>query len=114
METEEIVNHFAGLVGKTMSALIDKGVTIDALIAVIEHSYTRNGNKLIDQLEVTLISKVFRVLHQFWSFFDYKILGVIITSFCCDFLKLDFDKYVATFKEYCHHRVCDAVAEPEV
>ncbi len=60
METEEIGNHFAGLVGKTMSALKIKGVTIDELIAILEHSFARNGNKLIDQLEeVTLLSKAF-------------------------------------------------------
>ncbi len=65
-ETEEIVCHFAGLVGRTMFALKNKGVSIDELIAIIEHSYARNGNKLIDQLEeVTIISQAIRVLHHF-------------------------------------------------
>ncbi len=63
METEEIVKHFGHLVCKTMPALKNKGVTIDELISVIRHSYARNGNKLIDQLEeVTILSKTFRVL----------------------------------------------------
>ncbi len=107
METKDIVNHFAGLVGKTMFAVKNKGVSIDELIAVIEHSYARNGNKLIDQLkEVTIISKAFRVLYHFWSFFDYEILGVIITS-CCSNLKFDFDEYVSSFKKYCRRRVCE-------
>ncbi len=107
METREIINHFAGLVGRTMSILNDKGVTIDRLIVVIEHSYARKGNKLITQLEeVTIISKAFRVLHHFWSFFDYEILGVIITSFCRE-SKSDFDEYVFRFKKYCRRRVCE-------
>ncbi len=107
METEDIVNHFAVLAGKTMHTLKAKGVSIDELIALIEYSFARNGNKLIDQLEgVTIISKAFRVLRQFWSFFDYKILGVIITSFCCD-MKSDFDEYVLIFKKYCRRRVCE-------
>ncbi len=109
METEEIKNHFAGLVGKTMSVLQAKGVTIDRLIVVIELSSPRNGNKLITQLdqleEVTIISKAFRVLYNFWSFFDYKILEVIITGFCES--KSDFDEYVFRFKKYCHRRVCE-------
>ncbi len=107
METKEIVNHFAVLVGKTMFALKNKGVSIDELITVIEHSYARNGNKLIDQLEeVTIISKAIRVLYHFWSFFDYEILEVIITSCCCE-LKSDFDEYVSSFKKYCRRRVCE-------
>ncbi len=44
--------------------------------------------------------------YDFWSFFDYKILGAIITSFCFD-LKPDFDVYVLNFKEYCNRRVCE-------
>ena len=43
METEEIANHFATIVGRTMFALKNKGVTIDELISVIEYSYARNG-----------------------------------------------------------------------
>ncbi len=42
------LNEFASLVGKTMLVLKDKGVSIVELRAVIEHSYRRNGNKLID------------------------------------------------------------------
>ncbi len=109
METKGIVNHFATLVGKTILALKNKGISISDLRAVIEHSYSRNGNKLINQLEkvtVIEISHVFRELYHFWSFFDYEILGVIITSCCCD-LKSDFDEYVLTFKKYCHRRVCE-------
>ncbi len=107
METEEIVDHFAELVGKTMLALDDKGISIGQLTAIIEHSYPRNRNKLIDQLEkVTIISDVFRVLYHFWSFFDFKILKVIINSCCC-YLKSDFDEYVSSFKKKCRRRVCE-------
>ncbi len=107
METEEIANHFAIVVGRTMFALKNKGVTIDELISIIEYSYARNGNKLIDQLEeVTILSKAFRVLRHFWSFFDYEILGVIISSCCCE-LKSDYDEYELTFKKYCRRRVCE-------
>ncbi len=107
METKDIVNHFAGLVGRTMLALKDKGVSIGELRSVIEHSYARNGNKLINQLEeVTNTSDAFPVLYHFWSFFDYDILGVIITGCCCN-LKPDFDEYVSNFKKYCRRRVCE-------
>ncbi len=116
-ETEAIINHFAGLAVKTMFALEKEGVTTDHLIALIEHSYSRNGNKLISELEkVTIMSKAFRVFYRFWSFFDYKILEIIIDS-CCGNMKSDFDKYVKRFKQYCHRRVCevpdDSLSKPE-
>ncbi len=80
METKEIVNHFAVLVGKTMFALKNKGVSINELIAVIEHSYARNGNKLIyhgSWRKSLLSAKQFECYITFGNFLTTKFLKLL-------------------------------------
>ena len=77
------------------------------LKALLKELNAPKKSKLSNKLKkVTVISEAFEVLYDFWSFFDYKILGAIITSFCFD-LKPDLDEYVLKFKEYCNRRVCE-------
>ncbi len=106
-ETDEMKERFAVLVGKILSTLTKHEVSISELKALLKEL---NGHKVTNDLEkVTNISEAFDVLHDFWSFFDSKILGSIIGSFCSD-LNPDFEEYVSKFEEYCVRRVCE---EPE-
>ncbi len=74
---------------------------------MLKNLNSHKKNKLASKIKkVTVISDAFDVLYDFWSFFDYKILEAIITSFCFD-LKSDLDEYVLKFKEYCNRRVCE-------
>ncbi len=103
-ETDEMKERFAVLVGKTLSSLTKHEVSISELKALLKEL---NGPKVTNNLEkVTDISEVFDVLHDFWSFFDSKILGSIIRSFCSD-LTPDLEEYVSKFEEYCIRRVCE-------
>ncbi len=103
-ETDEMKERFAVLVGKTLSILTKHEVSINELKALLKEL---NGPKATNDLEkVSDISEAFDVLHYFWSFFDSKILGSIIRSFCSD-LNPDFEEYVSKFEEYCIRRVCE-------
>ncbi len=106
-ETNKMIERFAILIGRTLSSLRKHDVSIGELKALLKNLNGHKKNKLTNRLKkVTVISKAFDVLYDFWSFFDYKILGAIITSFCFD-LKPDLDEYVLKFKEYCNRRVCE-------
>ncbi len=95
---------FAVLVARTLSSLRKHEVSIGELKASLKNL---KGHKVTNNLEkVTDISQVFDVLYDFWSFFDSKILGFIIRSFCSD-LNPDFEEYVSKFEEYCIRRVCE-------
>ena len=79
-ETEEMKEKFAVLVARTLSSLRKHEVSIGELKASLKNL---KGHKVTNNLEkVTDISQVFDVLYDFWSFFDSKILGFIIRSFC--------------------------------
>ncbi len=106
-ETNKMMDRFAILISKTLSSLGIHHVSIGELKALLINLSGHKKNKLTRKLKkVTVIRDTFDVLCDFWSFFNYKILGDIITSFCFD-LKPDFDEYVLKFKEYCKCRVCE-------
>ncbi len=106
-ETDEMKERFAVLMGRTLRSLNKREVSIGELKALLKQLNAPKKNKLSDKLKkVTDINKAFEVLSDFWSFFDYKILGVIIRSFCSD-INQDFGEYVSKFKEYCCRRVCE-------
>ena len=44
--------------------------------------------------------------HNYWSFFDYELLALIINN-CCHELNVQLKEYVATFEEYCCRRVSE-------
>ncbi len=103
-ETDEMKERFAVLVGKTLYSLRKHEVSIGELKAFLKNV---NGPKVTNNLEkVTDISEAFDVLYDFWSFFDSKILGFIVRSFCSD-LNPDFKEFVSKFEEYCVRRVCE-------
>ncbi len=106
-ETHEMKDRFAILMGRTLRSLKKHDISVGELKALLKQLNPPKKSKLSNKLKkVKVISKAFEVLYNFWSFFDYKILGAIITSFCFD-LKPDLDEYVLKFKEYCNRRVCE-------
>ncbi len=104
-ETDEMKEKFAVLIGRTLLSLRKHEVSIGELKSLLKQLNASKKSKLSNKLKkVTLINKAFDVLFNFWSFFDYKILGFIIKSFCLD-LNQEFEEYVSKFKEYCNRRV---------
>ena len=107
-ETDEMKKSFSILIERTLLSLKKHEVSIGELKSLLKQLNAPKKNKLSNLLmKVTDISKAFEVLNCFWSYFDFKILGVIIImSFCYD-INQDFEEYVSKFKEYCNHRVCE-------
>ncbi len=108
-ETEVIINKFAVLVSRTLSLLIERKITVERLIVLIElfRSPDSKGSKLIKKLKkVHELDKAFRILYHYWSFFDYELLGAMIDSFCEE-LKSDMHEYIQKFIHYGNRRVCE-------
>ncbi len=98
-------------IGYRLRARGKHNISIGELKALLKQLNPPKKSKLSNKLKkVKVISKASEVLYNynFWSFFDYKILGAIITSFCFD-LKPDFDEYVLNFKEYWYVK-CQMIA----
>ena len=92
-ETDEMKERFAILTERTLSSLKKHKVSMGELKALLKQLNAPKKSKLSNKLKkITDISKAFEVLHSFWSFFDYEILGVIIRKFCFD---IDFEEYVS-------------------
>ena len=107
-ETDEMKERFALLIRRTLLSLKKHEVSIDELKELLNQLNAPKKNKLFNKLKkVTDITKAFEVLHQFWSFFDFNILGVIIRKFCLD-MHQEFEEYLSKYyKEYCNRRVCE-------
>ncbi len=106
-ETDEMKEKFAVLMGRTLHSLHKCDVSIGELKASLKQFDAPKMSKLSKRLKkVTDINKAFEVLSNFWSFFDYKILEIIIRSYCFD-INQDFEQYVSKFKKYCDRRVCE-------
>ncbi len=106
-ETNEMKEKFAVLIDRTLFSLKKHEVSMGELKASLKQLNVPGKNKLSNKLKkITDIGKAFEVLHRFWSFFDYEILGVIIKKFCFDIYQ-DFEEYVSKFKKYCNRRVCE-------
>ena len=52
------------------------------------------------------VRELFLELWNYWSFFDYEFLSIIIDRFCSD-LKSELQAYISSFKEYCERRICE-------
>ena len=106
-ETDEMEERFAVLIGRTLLSLKKYEVSIGELKSLLKQLNAPKKSKLFNKLKkVTDINRAFEVLHRFWSFFDYEILGVIIRKFCYD-INQDFEEYVSKFKKFCDRRVCE-------
>ena len=52
------------------------------------------------------ITKLFLALGDYWWFFDYELLSLIINRHCME-LKPELELYITSFKEYCERRICE-------
>ncbi len=109
-------NKFASLVGMAMEGLENNSKTVKDLIVLLEGCDTseRGDNTLIKDLEKLIkegdIKDAFRILHKYWSYFDYELLSTIINTWCKD-LKPDLDNYISDFVNYCELRVCEVPSD---
>lgn len=69
-------------------------------------------NELASQITSTdTISDIFEIIQKrnYWNFFNYELLGIIINCFCKDnpTLVRELADYISKFEVYCQHRISD-------
>ena len=105
-ECGRMKNKFAILVDRARESLEVKKISINELKVLIKHSSRNNLVKLFEKMKRKKISNLFYVLSEYWSFFDYEFLALIIERHCPE-LKTELDKYVDSLKTFCRRRLCE-------
>ena len=103
-EFEAIKFKFAGLVYHTLQSLKTSGKNPGDLRSLIK-TYVPEKHEILKYL--TSEEKFDELFdHNYWSFFDYELLALIINN-CCPKLNVKLTEYVATFEEYCCRRISE-------
>lgn len=104
IESSEMMDEFAILVDKTKESLEKQRLSPKDLVVLIKHTERSNLEKLFTKYRK--INKLFYQLSDYWSFFDYELLCLIIKRHCPE-LKPELSGYEADFKCYCQRRICE-------
>ena len=107
LDSEKMKKQFAILVGKTITSCKQSSVGVSNLRAVLKNY---SSEKVLESLDSgTDAENMWEKIADYWSFFDYNILSIIIEGLCKDHADLlqDLDTYVSDFKEYCKRRLCE-------
>ena len=91
---------FAVLVDNTLQSLKAQNISLEKLKVVIK-TYLSEKEMLKLFKNVKSLQHLF--MKDYWSFFDYELIAVIIESHCKE-LKPLLAEYVAIFNEYCKRR----------
>lgn len=120
VESVNMSQKFTVLVTCTKDSLRDQNIEVEDLIVIIKNMHFLNGdkNKLIKKLSKIKgggksIAKAFKIMSDFWSFFDYDLLSGIILNYQKkdSDLQEEFSRYTSSFKEYCQRRLCEVPVE---
>ena len=108
MESDDLRKEFALVVDRARESLEKQKLTSKDLQVLIKHA---TKNKLYDVFKrKKTIHKLFLKMTDYWSFFDYEFLSLIIKRFCRELL-VDMANYVLEFKKYCQRRLCEIPAD---
>ncbi|ORU94741.1 MAG: hypothetical protein A6F71_09565 [Cycloclasticus sp. symbiont of Poecilosclerida sp. M] len=107
---ERVKSLFALLVDKTFSSLKGQNLDCGRLQALLKSYYLSPKSKVL-KLFISKKKKtfdtIFLQLCDYWSFFDYELLALIISAYCTE-LEEDKNKYVVAFEVYCDRKVSEA------
>ena len=98
-----IKQKFSSLVMKTLQKLKLKNIDCNELKLMIK-SYVPKLFKSISKQKS--LNEIFEVLIDYWSFFDYELLGFIISFYCAE-LEEDKLEYIKDFETYCERKVSE-------
>ena len=102
MQSGKMQDEFAILVDRVGKSLVNRKISAKDLRVLVAHS---QKNKLFNLFKrKKSITKLFLELRNYWSFFDYEFLGVIIKSHCPELMS-ELAEYVSCFKKYCERRI---------
>ena len=112
LETERIRLHFGSLVMATHESL-------DGRVDLKKVVFSLKGFPFLKQVEdasdiykghlnsATSLYDIFDVIEPYYSFFDYALIELLITTFGTDNVKQRLAEYKLKFTEYCKRRVCE-------
>ena len=103
-DLEGLKSLFSLLVTKTLRSLKDQNIDCVRLQALIK-SYIMPKTKMFSKKKT--LDNLFLKLCDYWSFFDYELLALIISAYCVE-LEEDKIKYIAAFEAYCDRKVSEA------
>ena len=125
-ETREIMMRFQELVSATIKSLIRRNVPVDELVPhvmtlgafdpVLKTPQVPLFQDCLKKLKTAgTISKVFMVLNDYFSFFNYDIIEHIIKVLGTNEDKAELEKYKDTFNQYAKRRIfeCGSHFGPE-
>lgn len=107
-DLERVKSLFALLVHKTSQSLKgQQNIDYVGLMALVKAYFPPKSKvlKIISKKDTP--GEVFLKLCDYWSFFDYELLALIISA-CCTELEEEKNKYVTAFKVYCDRKVSEA------
>ena len=117
-ESHEITKHFQALVSSTIESLIRQNVSLDRLVAHVMALVTFDTDPVFNRPQVPLlqdclkelksadsIPKIFLVLKDYFSFFNYDIIEHIINVLGTDEDKAKLQKYKNKFDRYAQRRI---------
>lgn len=105
-DLERVKSLFSRLVSISFSCLQKHEVTyIDLKLLIMTHV---PKSKLLEKLfsKNKTIDKTFLALRNYWSFFDYELLFLIISTFCSD-LEEEKNSYLSNFKAFCKRKLSE-------
>ena len=105
VESGRMKNEFAILVDRVRESLEQKSISVNNLRVLITHS-DRNEVVNLFKKKKTNITDLFCALKDYWSFFDYEFLAVIIKRHCPE-LKPELGNYEESLKLFCRRRLCE-------
>ena len=107
LESGKMKNKFAILVDKARASLQQQNISANDLKVLITHS---DRNELVNLFKKKKNSKsipdLFCALRNYWSFFDYKLLSLIIERHCPELMS-ELDAYEDNFRTFCRRRLCE-------
>ena len=99
---------FAILVDETRKSLVKRKISSKDLQLLFKQS---KGNKFYEWCKEEIeITELFLKFCDYWSFFDYEYLSMLIKRFCKKLVH-KLEQYESAFKSYCKNRVVEVPAD---
>ena len=103
-EFDDIIDKFSSLAYQTLQSLNKSSKNPGDLYTLLKPSLPKNA-KILEHFKT---AKTFQDIfnRNYWSFFDYRLLALVIEN-CCIELNGRLADYVTVFNAYCHRRVSE-------
>ena len=104
-DLEKVKMTFASLVSKTLRSLKAHNINFTELkVLITTYVKSKSLTKLLSKKKT--LEKIFIAFRDYWSFFDYEILSLIISNFCTE-LEKEKNEYISAFNEFCKRKVSE-------